>query len=49
MPAVVHRLGEERDQLIVRAVVSLKGGGGGSRKLTRVDLIEYDESVIHLD
>ncbi len=47
MPAVVHRLGEERDQLIVRAVVSLKGGG--SRKLTRVDLIEYDESVIHLD
>jgi len=48
MPAVVHRLGEERDQLIVRAVVSLKGGGG-SRKLTRVDLIEYDESVIHLD
>lgn len=29
MPAVVHRLGEERDQLIVRAVVSLKGGGGG--------------------
>jgi len=28
MPAVVHRLGEERDQLIVRAVVSLKGGGG---------------------
>lgn len=39
MPAVVHRLGEERDQLIVRAVVSLKGGGVKEAHQSRPDRI----------